>query len=335
MEIQKGKNFFFILLGLTAVLATAIFWPFLIVLSISIALAVVLFPLNKWLRKNLTAGSSWASSLITVILFIIILGIPLYFIGVKVATEATGLFHNLADGGSAQQSIDNFTNWIKTIVPGTSDLQISEKLGDLTTFITNSIGKIFTATLNSFLSFLLILVSLFYFLKDGERFRDYLFKLSPLADKYDERIFSKLSIAVNGVMRGYLFIALVQGTLLGLGLALFGVPNPVLWGVLAGITSVIPSIGTAIVSVPSIIFLFLTGFPISALALLVWAVAIVGSIDNVLQPIIVGKNIDLPPIAVLFSVLGGVTMFGVAGLIIGPLSISLFLTLMSIYKEEY
>ena len=108
-----------------------------------------------------------------------------------------------------------------------------------------------------------------------------------------------------------------------------------LWAVLAGIASMVPQIGTAVVSLPAIIFLYFTGMPLNAVGLLIWSIALVGTIDNLLQPVVVGKNIDLPPIAVLFSVLGGVALFGVAGLIVGPLSLSLFLTLMSIYREEY
>jgi predicted PurR-regulated permease PerM len=335
MEKIKGKYFFFILLSLVAVLSVLIFRPFLVVLAIAAAFAVVLFPVYKWIRRRITGGVSWASALITTLLFFIVLGVPLYFIGAKVVSEAESLFHSLSNGGTGQQYINDLVGWLQTIFPGASDIPIKEKLGDIATFLTNSLGTIFTSTLNTIFSILLILLSLFYFLKDGEHFRDYLIKLSPLADRHDGMIFDKLSNAVSGVMRGYIFIALAQGLLLGIGLAIFGVPNPVLWAVLAGIASMIPSIGTAIVATPAILFLFFIGTPINAIGLLIWSLTLVGTVDNILQPIIVGKSIDLPPIAVLFSVLGGVALFGVAGLIIGPLTLSLFITLMSIYKEEY
>lgn len=335
METKNGKLFFFALLIGVIILAVAIFRPFLIVLSIAAALAVVLHPVYLWVRRRLTGGISWIAALLTTIAFFVVLAVPLYFIGAKVVAETESLYHALTDDGAGQQHITDLVNWVHSTIPGSSEFPIREKIANMASFVTNSLGSVFTATVQTVVSMLLVLLSLFYFLKDGEHFRDYIIKMSPLADKHDELIFKRLSSSVNGVMRGYVLIALVQGLLLGIGLFIFGVPNPVLWAVLAGIASMIPQIGTGIVSIPTILFLFLTGLPINALGLLIWSIALVGTIDNLLQPIVVGKNIDLPPIAVLFSVLGGVVLFGLAGLIIGPLSLSLFLTLMSIYKEEY
>jgi predicted PurR-regulated permease PerM len=335
METKKGKVFLFILLALVAILVTMIFRPFIVVLAISMALAVGLYPIFKWVRRRMVRGVSWAAAAITVLIYLIVLAVPLYFIGAKVVSEAGSLYNSITNGGVGQQFIDNIVAWINVNFPGSTGLAIKEKIAGSATFLTSTFGTIFSSTLNTVFSFLLILLSLFYFLKDGEHFRSYIIDLSPLADRNDDRILTKLANAVNGVIRGYIFIALIQGVLLGLGLYIFGVPNPVLWGVLAGIASMVPSIGTALVALPAILYLAILGTPVHAIGLTIWSLALVGTIDNLLQPIIVGKSIDLPPIAVLFSVLGGVTLFGVAGLIVGPLSLSLFLTLVSIYREEY
>ena len=180
-----------------------------------------------------------------------------------------------------------------------------------------------------------MLLSIFYFLKDGARWRQALVVLSPLSDSDDEKIISRLKLAVNGVIKGYLLVALVQGILMGLGLWLFGVPKPALWGVVAAITSLIPTIGTALVSVPAFIFLFLTGSAVSAFGFLVWAAVIVGTIDNFLSPLFISKRIDIPPLLILFSVLGGLSLLGPVGVLIGPLSVSLLYTLISIYRHEF
>lgn len=121
---------------------------------------------------------------------------------------------------------------------------------------------------------------------------------------------------------------------MGIGLALFGVPNPVLWGVVAGVASLVPSIGTAVISVPVIIFLWFSGMHAQALGMLIWAGALVGMVDNVLSPFIIGKNTDIPPLLILFSVLGGVSLMGPIGILVGPLVISLLHTLISIYRTE-
>jgi predicted PurR-regulated permease PerM len=156
-----------------------------------------------------------------------------------------------------------------------------------------------------------------------------------LKDEDDRKILRSIIKTINGVIKGYILIALIQGFLMGLGLYLFGVPNPALWGVVAGIASLIPSIGTALVSVPAVIYLYAIGSTIPAIGLLIWAVLIVGFIDNLLNPIIVGKSIKVPMLLILFSVLGGISLLGPIGILIGPLVIGLLYTLISIYKEEF
>jgi predicted PurR-regulated permease PerM len=178
-------------------------------------------------------------------------------------------------------------------------------------------------------------LSIFYFLKDNAHWKKVIMILSPLADADDKKILDRLSNSVNGIIKGYLFIALLQGILMGVGLALFGVPNPALWGLVTMITAFIPTIGTALISVPAILFLFLTGQTIAAVGLLIWAVAIVGMIDNLLSPIIVGSRINLPPLLILFSVLGGISLLGPVGILMGPLTISLLYALISLYRHEF
>src|SRR6185369_11223156 len=116
---------------------------------------------------------------------------------------------------------------------------------------------------------------------------------------------SRLSQAINGVIKGSLLIALIQGALLGFGLWIFGIENSALWGVVAAITSLIPTLGTSLVSIPAIVFLFVTGETTSAIGLLIWAAVMVGMIDNFLGPIIVSKKINVSSLFILFSVLGG------------------------------
>jgi len=137
------------------------------------------------------------------------------------------------------------------------------------------------------------------------------------------------------VIKGYLLIGLLQGILMGFGLWIFNIPNPGLWGVVAAIASLLPTIGTALVSVPSIIFLFVTGQTTSAIGLLVWAVILVGMIDNFLSPIIVSGKTNIPPLLILFAVLGGVSLLGPIGILVGPLTISLLYSLISLYRNEF
>jgi predicted PurR-regulated permease PerM len=155
--------------------------------------------------------------------------------------------------------------------------------------------------------------------------------VSPFVDSDDEAILNKLHLAINSVFKGNLTIALIQAFMTALGFAIFGVPNFVLWGTLAGICALIPTVGTSLVLIPGIIYLVLNGMGIYALGLLIWSIGAVGLIDNLLGPRLIGKEIAVHPLLVLFSVLGGISFFGPIGFILGPLSASLFLALLEIY----
>ena len=184
-------------------------------------------------------------------------------------------------------------------------------------------------------SFILLLLSIFYFLKDGKTWKKTIIKLSPLSDVDDEKIIEKLFQTINGVIKGTLFIAFVQGILMGIGLTIFGVQHAAIWGVVAAITSLIPSIGTAMVSIPAIIFLFATDHMVPAIGLTIWSLIVVGTIDNFLTPYVIGKKINIPPFLILFSVLGGIVLLGPVGILIGPLAVSLLYTLTEIYQKEF
>lgn len=122
---------------------------------------------------------------------------------------------------------------------------------------------------------------------------------------------------------------------MGIGLFIFNVPNAALWGVIASIASLVPTIGTALISVPAIVFLLATGESTNAIGLAIWAGVAVGMVDNFLSPIVVGKKIDIPPFFILFSVLGGIALLGPIGILVGPLTVSLLYTLISIYRDEF
>ncbi len=327
------RYFFFGLLLATLLFTFLIFQPFWIVIVLSISFAILLHPMYEWFtKKGLT---KWLSSLLTVIFFTILFCGPLFGIGVLVFNQSQDLYFTLVAEGNAGAYINSLENTVNRILPSGFVFDAKEKISEIVLSLSNNLGAIFSATLTTFFDFTLMLLALFYFLKDGKHWKDSLIKLSPLSDKDDHKIIKRLSIAVNGVMKGYLFIALIQGILMGLGLLIFGVPNPALWGVVAAIGSLIPMVGTAFVSVPAIIFLFATGQIPSAIGLLIWSVIIVGTVDNILNPYLIGGKVNIPLILVLFSVLGGISLLGPIGVLVGPLTISLLYTLISIYKNEF
>lgn len=326
------RYFFFILLFLTFVFSFLIFRPFWMVLILGISFSVVLYPIYEWFNKKLP---NWLSALLTVLFFIIIIGIPLFAIGAIVFNQSQNAYEMIVSNQNSISFIDSINTSINKILPEGISFDLYGKISDLISLITNNIASIFSTTVSTILSLVLTLLSIFYFLKDGSRFRKAIIILSPLSDTDDEKIINRLATSINGIIKGYLFVALIQGILMGVGLTLFGVPNAALWGVITMITALVPTIGTALVSVPAIIFLLVTGQTIQAVGMLCWAVAIVGMIDNLLSPIIVGSKTKLPAFLILFSVLGGISLLGPLGILVGPLTISLLYTLISLYRDEF
>lgn len=330
----REQHFFYAFLAAIAVFCAIILWPFFSIGVVSIALAVSFTPINTFIRAKL-GGPAWLAALLVVLLFIVVIGIPLFFIGSKVLTESQSIYLSIIEGNGGLGFVDGATAFLKEKIPMLGEFDLRTAVGNGASAVAGTLASAFTATISTAFGIFLILLSLFYFLKDGQIWKKYIVKLSPLSDMHDERILAMLQRAVNGVMRGYVLIAAIQGLLMGFGLWIFGVPNATLWGVFAGIASMVPTIGTALVSIPAIIYLFATGDTGAAIGLAAWSIALVGTVDNVLNPVVVGKQIHVPPVVVLFSVLGGIALLGAPGIIIGPLAVSLLHTLIQIYQEDF
>jgi predicted PurR-regulated permease PerM len=330
------RSFFFAFLIGVGLLALALVFPFLTVIILGAAFAVILHPLFEILRKKVTRGNKTFASIITVLIFLILVCAPLYGIGVLVFNQSESLYIALIEGKGLGSFVDQMSTTVNNILPGNlNNVNFENIIGDATAYISGNIASIFAGTLQAIFSFLLLILTLFYFLKDGDHWRRSLILMSPLSDENDRTIIHRLKSAINGVMKGYLLIAILQGLLMGIGLAIFGVPNPALWGVLAGIASMIPSIGTALVSIPMILFLIWSGETGNAIGLGIWAGVLVGAVDNIINPIVVGGQTKVPPLLILLSVLGGISMIGPVGILIGPLTMSLLYALLSVYRSRF
>ncbi|MCX6752328.1 MAG: AI-2E family transporter [Candidatus Nomurabacteria bacterium] len=327
------RYFFFALLFATFVFAFFIFRPFWVVLVLGASLSIVLYPVYLWLKKSRLPNS--LAAFLTLLFFIIVLCIPLFGVGTIVFNQSQDLYHSVINNGSAIPFLDTIGDKINQILPNGAAINTKDTVSTFVSFLTDNIANIFNTTITAVFSFILLLLTIFYFLKDGESWKKTFLKLSPLSNTDDEKILAKLSRTINGVVKGYLLIAFIQGTLMGIGLTIFQVPNGALWAVVAGVAAIIPPLGTAVVSVPAVIFLFMTGHTGLAIGFLIWAVLVVGMGDNLLNPYIVGHKINIPPFLILFSVLGGISLLGPVGILIGPLAVSLLYTLTEIYRNEF
>lgn len=328
------KTFFFGLLLSTIIFTFLIFRPFWVVIVLGISFSIVLYPIYSWLVSKKIPET--VSSLITVILFTILLCGPILGVGALVFNQSQDLYNKVKDSNfSTIPVLEKIDTKVNSLLPVGVNFDVNQKVTEFVSSLSSHVTSVFSTTISAFFSFILLLLVIFYLLKDGAKWKQSLVILSPLGEENDERIISRLTLAVNGVVKGSLLIALVQGILLGFGLWIFGVPNGALWGVVAAIMSFIPTFGTALVSVPAIIFLFAIGNTPAAIGLLVWSIVIVGLVDNFLGPLVVGRKMHIPSMLILFSVLGGISLLGPVGILVGPLTVSLLYTLISIYRHEF
>ncbi len=335
METSKTeKNFIFFLLIIVLALTIGIFYPFLSVFIVSASFTVLINPIYLWIKKHITKNKSGVASFITVILFLAVLCIPLYFISTIIFNQAQNAYYFVSQNGNTNVLIQRIDGSINEFLPDGFTFNTYEKISNFASFLSNNIGSLFTSTFNTLLMLLLGIFTMFHLLKNGEEWKKVLIKLSPLSEENVKQLLTDLSNSINRILRGSIFIAIVQGILSWIGLWIFGVPNPALWGVLAGITSLVPNLGTSLITVPAILFLYFTGMHLHALGLLLWAGVIIGLVDNILSPYIISKDTDIPSIFVLFSILGGISFMGPIGILLGPLTLSLLYSLVSIYRKE-
>ena len=327
------QYFFFGLLLATFIFTFFIFRPFWIVLVLGACISVSLYPIKTWLKK--LKFSNWLSSFLTVIVFTVIVCGPLLAIGAIILNQSQAVYHGVVVNGDTGSFIETIGIKINHLLPTGMTFNIGDKVSAFVSFVSNNIAGIFSSAVSTFFSFVLMLIAIFYFLKDGEEWKKKMVSFIPLSEEDGQKIVSRLSKTINGMLKGVALIALIQGILTGIGFVIFGVPNGALWGLIAVIVSVIPIFGTALISVPGMIFLYFTGNILGAMSLLVWSSITSLLVNNFLAPILIGKKVDISSFLILFAVIGGIALLGPVGILIGPLVVSLLYALISIYRNEF
>lgn len=335
MDRSYLQTYFFVgLLLIATVLVFALFSPFLEVLVLSSIFGVVLTPLHRRI-SNKIGGRNGLSAFIVVLLFAVVVMTPAVFLTTQVFSESKGIYTQLTSESQIdyiQKLTASVEKPIQKFIPDFR-VNIGEYAGMFADWITGHLSTILSSVINIVTGIVLIFISLYFFLKDGKKFKDILINLSPLKDKYDDEIFIKIKQTINSTVRGVLLVAVVQGVLSGIGMWVFGIPNATLWGSISAIASLVPGLGTAVVFIPAVLYMYIAGNVPFAIGLLLWGALIVGLVDNVLGPYLYSKGTEVHQLIMLFAVLGGLSVFGPIGFIFGPLIIGLFFALIDIYQN--
>ncbi|MCX5870124.1 MAG: AI-2E family transporter [Deltaproteobacteria bacterium] len=289
-------------------------------------------------------GRKNAASLLTIFIIVCLILLPLSaLIGVVVAqaihvsesvtpwvqkfieqpTIATDFLHKIPQYEQLLPHQDMILQKIGSLVDNTSNLLI------------NSLSSITKVTVNAAIMSIIMLYTMFYFLIDGKKLLYKILYYIPLENKDEQQLLERFTSVARATIKGTLIIGIIQGTLCGIGFALAGIPSPVFWGCLMAVLSIVPSVGTAIVWGPALLILILSKDFTGAIIVGISCGLIASNIDNLIRPRLVGKDTEMHDLFILFSTFGGISMFGIIGVIIGPISAALFVTIWEIYGESF
>lgn len=321
-----------------------ILWPFLGAVLWAVFIAIVFDPLHARVKAQVGPRPTIAA-LLTLGLIVAIVIIPLILVSVAVVQEAAAVVQKVRSGeinfaANLQQMLDALPLWARAILDrlGIFNLaalqqQITSLLSGSGQFITSHLLGLGQNTLNFGVALAVMLYLLFFLLRDGPVLSVRLARAIPLEREHTDRVLSQFVTVVRATVKGNIVIALVQGALGGLAFAVLGLPGALLWGTLMALLSLLPAVGAALVWGPVAAWLLFNSDFASAIGLTLWGVLAIGLVDNLLRPMLVGKDTDLPDYLVLLATLGGIAVFGLNGFVIGPVIAALFLTVWNLYTR--
>jgi len=344
MQQQKLETttFLFFLL-IVSVGFVLLLQPFFGTIFWACAISIIFYPLQQRLLKSFK-GRVNLTAFITLLICIVIVILPVIILTGSVISEGADIYQLMQSGEiNPAQQIEK----IRTAFPALQalldrfGLDIA-KIKESAMQMAMSSGKYLAQQALSFgqntftliLNICLMLYLTFFLLRDGTRILELLIRALPLGDARERLLFAKFGEVTRATIKGNLVVALVQGTLGGLIFWFLGIPGALLWAVLMAFASLIPAVGPALIWVPVALYLVATGETTSAIILTVFGVGIIGLVDNVLRPILVGRDTKLPDYLVLLSTLGGLALFGINGFVIGPLVAALFIAFWGIFTRE-
>lgn len=301
------------------------------------------YPLFHWLRER-TGGRANLSSLITILILLVGVGLPLAGFLTVVATQAVQVSQTAGEWFESQDAILQQGRDLVARIPFADRLlpETEALLAQARSALTSTgpmlMGVVSAATrgaLNFFLQLFVLLYALFFFLVDGRTTLRKILYYMPLDPDEEAQLLERFVSVTRATLKGSLLIGVIQGGLAGLAFWVAGVPGSAFWGTVMIVLSIIPAVGSALVWIPAVIFLFLNGQVPQAVGLLAWCAVVVGAVDNFLRPLLIGRDARMSDLLILLSTLGGIALFGAVGFIVGPVVAALFVTIWHLYGEAF
>lgn len=321
-----------VFLVILVVLAFFLLRPILLSIIIAFILALVFSPLYSWIRKY-TKSKNLSAAIICILLMLLII-LPFWFLTPIFIEQSFRVFQ------SSQQF--DFVTPLRTIFPDFfASEEFSAEIGNIirsfvsksSNYFMNSLANLILDFPTIFLHFLVVFFTFFFVLRDKEQLVEYTKSLLPFSKDIERKLFEYSKAITLSVIYGQVVIGILQGLIAGVGFFIFRVPNALLLTLLASLAGIFPIVGTAIVWIPVVVYLFLAGNALTALGVTVFGV-IASSVDNFLRPLFVSRRTKIHSAVVLIGMIGGIFLFGVIGFILGPLILSYLIIILELYRDK-
>jgi predicted PurR-regulated permease PerM len=320
-------------------------WPFISVIVLAAVVTSVFSAVFQFFRRFINAS---LSSLLTCVLIFMILFVPMvYFVG-ALSQEAYGLYEMGKDAVISEQleailannrlieRANQFLSRFNYVLTGDEINKTVSEMGKVVGFfLYQQASAIASNILNFLFYFFFMLMFIYYFLVDGDKLVAFVIDFSPLPDDQDQILIQKFKNMAGAILIGNGLSGLIQGLAGGVLFSLFGLKSPVLWGVIMSLVAFLPIIGTGVVFIPAAIYLYLTGRFAAGIFFVLFNVVLSVIMEYIFKPKLVGHRVNMHTLMVFLSVMGGVKLFGILGIIYGPLVVTAFLTLTDIYHTSY
>ncbi|MBW1901215.1 MAG: AI-2E family transporter [Deltaproteobacteria bacterium] len=348
MKEQLGSRFFIVFLLCSLVLLLGLFWAYISAIVLALLIASVFYPIYSWVKRRLKDRETSASLFMTLFIFLVLI-IPVTWFVTTLSNEAFEFYNTTRDTVSLQkiqEAMESDSIWIQRIKKIGNMVGIEftpETLETLTATVGKKVGLFLydqgramaSNIFNILVHFFLMMMTIYYLFRDGMRLKDYIGRLLPVPKEQMEKVVDTFQEMGRAIIIGNGLAGAVQGVLGGFGFFFFGLPSPFLWGSVIAFMAFLPVIGASIVFVPAGVILMLHGEVGTGIGFLIYNIFYSSIIEYLVKPRVIGQGMQMNSLLVFIGIIGGIKLFGILGIIYGPLIITIFLTVAEIYRLEY
>ena len=307
----------------------------------AVVIAILFYGMHKSILRAMPRPN--VAALVSVVIILVIVILPLAALATSVATEASDVYEKIQSGdiniGKQFQKVFDampawMTGWMNRFgLSSFSDLKdrMAEGVSKVSQAVVVQAIHIGQSTFDFLLNLFVMLYLLFFLLRDGDRIAEEIKHAIPLRPEHKRALFERFAVVIKATIKGNMIVSILQGGLGGLIFWILGIQGALLWGVVMALLSLLPAVGAAMIWLPVAVYLLATGAVGKGVALILFGVIVISLVDNLVRPILVGKDTKMPDYVVLISTLGGIAVFGINGFVVGPLIAALFISIWEIY----